>query len=384
MTKIALNIYEINKGDILLTSMTDELSLEIQKLTNSLYTHACLYLGNASFIEATLGGVNYFSPLYFIFDDIRSLKVLRLDYSKYGNIEDILTGVEFAAREFSFRKYAQLNAIKAGKLKEAEKFGKEIIETVDILDGWEKSIHCSQLVSLSYNIGGKINLVGNKKPENVTPADLEKSNLLLDVTEKVTFQIAETSNLKAKSYPLSPENSILTKQTIISQQALVALEETFKKISIPLPPDIWLVIQLLNNIEREKAIILDDNLDKILNELGFYSLLLIYIEDYDKHIDDKIETIKEKIVVGTISGANYRSYLDMLDYGIMVSKNTLNKQRQNLFTSRINYINTKFKTYKSLHGMYLNFFKFLTKTFSEKLNAYECILNNFEKEEHDK
>ena len=53
MTKFALNYYELRKGDILLTRMSDETSLGIQEITKSKFSHSSLYLGDASFIEAT-------------------------------------------------------------------------------------------------------------------------------------------------------------------------------------------------------------------------------------------------------------------------------------------------------------------------------------------
>ncbi|HRA72975.1 MAG TPA: hypothetical protein PLB11_09145, partial [Flavobacterium sp.] len=226
MSKVALNIFNLRKGDILLTSMTDDMSLSIQKMIGSKYTHACLYLGDASFIEATLDGVNYFSPLYFVFDNIDDIKILRLNYSQYKNIDEILNKIDLAARDFSFRKYAQLTALKAGRMKEAEILGKSNIDQVAILSGWEKTVHCSQLVSLAYNIGGKIQLSNTKKPENITPPDLIASTFLIDVTNEVTFQIDEVTELEAKSYPYSPENSILTKQMIVTQQALKGMSQT--------------------------------------------------------------------------------------------------------------------------------------------------------------
>jgi hypothetical protein len=86
MTKIALNYYNLHKGDIILTRMDDDVSKKIQTLTGSNYSHASLCLTSTSIIEATLNGVNLFSPLYFVFNSRDDLKVLRLRYEEYSNI----------------------------------------------------------------------------------------------------------------------------------------------------------------------------------------------------------------------------------------------------------------------------------------------------------
>lgn len=380
MSKVALNIYNLQKGDILLTSMTDELSLSIQKMIGSKFTHACLYLGNASFIEATLDGVNYFSPLYFVFDNIEDLKVLRLkNESEITNL--LLDKIEVAAREFSFRQYAQLTAIKAGKLKEAENMGHPNIDTITMLSEWEKSVHCSQLVALSYNIGANVNIISTKKPENITPADILESDLLKDVTEEVTlFIIDDSTELEAKSYPHSPENSILTQQTIVTQQALKGMKNIFQKIGVNLPPDIGLVINMLLTLDKSVASQIDVELNKVLQGLGYFNLWAIYEEDYKKNSDESIAKLKERIKSGEINETNYNDHLVFLEFGIETTYNTITKQKWNLVASKNNLHQTGFSTHKSLCSMYLNFLKFLTSVYKEKLEAYEFIQTTFENE----
>lgn len=381
MGKIALNIYELKKGDILLTSMTDELSVGIQKLIGSKFTHTSLYLGDAVFIEATLDGSNFFTPLHFLFDGIDSLKVLRLNYSDHEHIEKILSDIEYSAREFSFRQYAQLTAIKAGKLKEAELLSGATNDAVEILDGWEKSVHCSQLVALAYNIGGKISLISNKKPENVTPPDIESSNLLVDVTSLVTFEIEDDTDMEAKLYPQSPENSILTKQTFVSQQALKIIKLSEQKLGLTFPPDIGLVIQMLLTVEPDKAANLDKELNEILTKVEYYDLWSEYEQNYDQFNQDTIEIIKAKVDSGEINLENYQSYLDYFQFDILTTHNTISKQKWNLIASRNNFNNTQFDTHRELTKMYLNFLKFLTRIYGNQLDIFDCIVNSFEEKQ---
>ncbi|OFX47726.1 MAG: hypothetical protein A2X13_11305 [Bacteroidetes bacterium GWC2_33_15] len=372
MSKIALNYYNLKKGDIILTSIDDDISRKIQTLTNSKYTHASLCLTSTSVIEATLQGVNLFSPLYFVFNSIDDLKVLRLKYDNYQNIDQILLGIEDAARDFSFRKYSTFGAIKAGKAKQIDSLTDKPHEKIQLLDKWEKAVHCSQLVSLAYNIGGKITLSDSLPPELITPSDIESSIILEDVTALVTLEIGDDKIGNSKIYPNVPDNSVPSEQTIVAQTALSKLEPVFKEINYPIPPDLNYVFPLLGELEEEKAMLLDDRLDNILSLTGFYNLGEKFEQLYLQG-NDILTITSRQIENGEINKSNKDAYLFEIDFQINTNRGTIKRQTENLYTCIENYAYSQKKTFLSLIDMYKKVISFCYSCVRDGLEAKKMI-----------
>ena len=54
-----MDINDIKKGDILAYKGKNPISKIVKKLTNSNYSHLCLYIGNSVFVEADWNGIQY-------------------------------------------------------------------------------------------------------------------------------------------------------------------------------------------------------------------------------------------------------------------------------------------------------------------------------------
>ncbi|KAA5996868.1 YiiX/YebB-like N1pC/P60 family cysteine hydrolase [Pantoea sp. M_5] len=164
--KYVLNLAALKPGDIILEHGYKAHSLAIMRITGSHYSHAMLYEGS-TIIEATSGG-GVFSkiPNRFAVVEKNDLKVLRLsDEVEPSQIENIT----IFSRTLVGSKYDKSEAIKAGKKKKPSKA---------IVTGQ----FCSRLVAQCYYHAG-IALVENIN--YCSPADIEKSTLLVEVVDAV-------------------------------------------------------------------------------------------------------------------------------------------------------------------------------------------------------
>lgn len=368
MSKVGLNHYCLRKGDIILTRLADDLSNKIQQLTDSKYSHASLCLTSTSIIEATLDGVNVFSPLHHYFNSLEALRVFRLKYENYSDLDSLLTRIEDAARDFSFRKYSTFGAIRAGKAKQVDLLSSDNSEKVELIKSWEKVVHCSQLVSLAYNIGAGIKLLENIPPELVTPGDIEKSHLLIDVTNEVTYKIDDEAIGGRKLYPNPLENSSLVKQTLIAQEALELLNPVLKELNINPVQDVMQALDLFAHLESDKASILDETLNRILKQVGFYDLGQEMERDTRRIIRNR-EWVKSKVRTSQITVDNKDDHLFEIDFLIQTRIKTIERQVENRTAYLNNYLSTGRLTFLSLANMTDHFINFCKKELIDSMAA---------------
>jgi hypothetical protein len=240
------------------------------------------------------------------------------------------------------------------------------------LDKWEKSIHCSQLVALSYNIGAQVTLSDSLSPEMITPSDIEKSDILIDVTDEVTFALDDKDVIGSKLYPDSPENSTVTEQTLIAQEALQQLKLIFKELEISLPSDLNYVFPLLGELEEEKACILDKKLDSILKDVGFYDLGA-KLEKQHNDGGNKLAITIRQINENKITIDNREDYLFELDFYINTIRATIQRQTENLYVCYENFFISQKQTFLSLIKMYKHFINFCYRGISDGLDSKKLI-----------
>ena len=268
--------------------------------------------------------------------------------------------------------------MKAGIVRQAELKGEKIGHTVKLVTDWDKAVQCSQLVSLSY-MGAGIVLVDSKDPEELTPADIENSDRLVDITEKVVYEIDEREKGSYK-YPETPEDVMTFKQTIKSRQVLNDLTDVFKSIQIELPKDLGLVINLLLTIEHSKGELLDAELVRLFEKYGFLNLMEEYQQAHKKFSRENPTCAKEDINSGIINSTNFKSYLAHLDFGISVAENTLERQNLNYINAVMSYKHTGYETFRLFSDLSTQILQVVYFIRCDKLDTYNLILDQFTEE----
>ncbi|HAU5054588.1 TPA: hypothetical protein JD053_22205 [Klebsiella michiganensis] len=244
--KYILNLEALEPGDIILEHGYKLHSLAIMQITGSHYSHAMLYEGS-TIIEATSsGGVFSKVPNRFAVVNKNDLKVLRLE--KEISHED-MKNITMTARTLTGSSYNKAEAVKAGK-KKKPKHKKS------------NGQFCSRLVAQCYNS------VDIKLVENInycSPADLEKSPLLIEVDDAVK----EASEAEL-AHALAP--SIHTQHHKNSVDWVKAAKKILRKSDIEAETinDIYGATLRLRNSKVDKLIL------KEIIKSGHYSF---YIED---------------------------------------------------------------------------------------------------------
>lgn len=244
--KYVLNLEKLKPGDIILEHGYKPHSLAIMEITGSHYSHAML-LVDSTIIEATSsGGVFSKVPNRFAVVDINDLKVLRLREEISSEDMEIITTT---ARALTGSSYNKSEAIIAGKKKRP-------------LQKKSNGQFCSRLVAQCYD-SADIKLVENVN--YCSPADLEKSPLLIEVDDAVK----EASEAEL-AHALAP--SIHTQHHKSSVDWVKAAKKILRKSDIE--------AETINDIYNETLRLRNPKVDKlILKEIiksGHYSF---YLED---------------------------------------------------------------------------------------------------------
>lgn len=229
------------------------------------------------------------------------------------------------------------------------------------------------MISLAYNIGGGIKLLENVSPELITPGDIEKSQALFDVTNQVTFKIKDEDIGERKLYPNPPNNSSLVKQTLVVQEALKLLNPILRQLNLDPLQDITQAFMLFEHLEDDKASILDQNLDRILKQVGFYDLGKEMEEQHTERNFKNKEWAKNEIKIGEITHGNKDEYLFELDFFIQTIKVTIERQIKTRKTYFDNYLATGRQTFLSLTHMTDHFIKFCNCDLQDSLEAKDEI-----------
>ena len=163
----------LSPGDVLLSTVPrSSISAAIRAGTRSPFSHAAIYWGRLSFLEAVDVGVSNFNITRFGVNDITNVRVLRLKPT-VPNFRALADRAAEAAASYIGREYtvwgAILSAIRSGS------------------ENAEGRVFCSYFVAQTYLDAG-LSICAGLKPWSVTPGDLHRSDMLQDVTNSTVVE----------------------------------------------------------------------------------------------------------------------------------------------------------------------------------------------------
>ncbi|WP_110642910.1 YiiX/YebB-like N1pC/P60 family cysteine hydrolase [Salinicola sp. CPA57] len=161
--KYILDFEKLVPGDIILESGNSKFSPVIKTITDSIYSHAMIYVGH-SIIHALTDGVYSTNPQRVLTDDPKGLKVLRL---KSPLTEQARNTVVNYARNLSGSIYSVPEASLSAVLGKTRK------------SSASRQQFCSRLVAHSYRQIG-VSIANN--PDYCTPEDINRSAKLNEIT----------------------------------------------------------------------------------------------------------------------------------------------------------------------------------------------------------
>jgi len=202
------DIHQLQPFDIVLVRFPDNrFSNIIRRFCNSEFSHAIVYLGNSSFIEAEDPIVTLFSAQRYFFNSLNNIKVLRLNSTEKSTFD--VEKAETCLRGLSYCNYSNdlLGYMKSHNISE------EIITTFNDTWKWTDGVICSSLVTLPYAAGG-IDISTSLEPYYSHFGDIERYPGFEDVTNLVfTTSNEQNSDDTFDYFSLVQTGSILEKQS---------------------------------------------------------------------------------------------------------------------------------------------------------------------------
>ncbi len=182
-----INPDKLIPGDIILTNQKGFVSVLIRYFTFGKFSHAMLYLGRSSYIEAIGLGVHARNLLRFNFKSQARCRVYRLKDEHQYSVSDAIC----YARSWHGSAYSVCDAMKAGLI--------NIFESVLPFRFSMTKQFCSRLVTEAYHTAG-VNLC-NKHFTRVRPVDLQKSDKLICIEDcYLDIDSDFTDKIKKPSY----------------------------------------------------------------------------------------------------------------------------------------------------------------------------------------
>jgi hypothetical protein len=171
-------------GDVLLSTVPHSAtSAVIRSVTSSKFSHAALCTDPPGFIEAVGIGTRPFTIARVAVLDPRWVRVLRLA-ADVANSAAIARAAGREAQKYLLAKYWVAGALAAGIRAIAQPSA--------------RSVFCSHLVAQAYRAAG-LDLCPKVKPTRVTPAALDRSPYLEDVTGEVLHEV------RRNDWPVEPD-----------------------------------------------------------------------------------------------------------------------------------------------------------------------------------
>lgn len=339
-----LNTDKLLPGDILLYRDNSTLSVQIRTSANSKFSHAILYLGNHSFMEAITVGVTLFSSTRFYFPDSCELICMRLKDAD----KNVRENIAHAARVFCYRAFNMrgIHALRNGIL---------YSNGEDKLD-WPYPVFCTQFVGAAYRNAG-VDLLENQPLRNFSPLHIEQSKMLIKVSDFLTEIPADKVSSYTNYESVDGDgNALLIKQAVIAQEVRKQLVDEYKQANLEPPVDLQEAINRLLTISEE-AKIADKIISNNLIRSGFLSL-------WKDHEESNPE-LYHPFLLTEMLGANiideYTQKITQFDSLITSLAWAIDFQQKNLEASRLNYSISKFETHRLLTGMYENFVESLSR-----------------------
>lgn len=244
---------KLNTGDIILTRNKKGLiSWLIRIFTLSPYSHAAIYVGDVSYMEAIGRGVHARNVLRETFYKESDVIVLRDDSLTKSQIDSIINYVRFRHG----MAYSVLDAIKSGIT--------AIVNFKLPFKMHDNQTFCSQLVAGAFESVGK-NSFNNRQYLFVRPKDIFK--------EKSLKKIDDVYRLITKKQMIEAQKKgIIDSQDKIVSSMMKKIWKILKqeKIFIKGVSEIDFGIFQIENISRRNLI--DDKIDKIIHESGYLDM----------------------------------------------------------------------------------------------------------------
>ena len=188
---------KLKQGDIILTRSNKKNSKAICKITKSDYSHAILYVGEASYIHSDLDGVHSGNIQRLLLDELKFAKVFR--------VKDPLAVTEAVI-------YARLQV---GTSYSKSSAANAYTKTFSKLDA--KRQYCSRLVAKAFESAG-IKLVKNS--DACLPQEIADSNFVYEI-EDCTYEAREEEIEFAISYDPIEKQSEITNFILKSARKLM-------------------------------------------------------------------------------------------------------------------------------------------------------------------
>lgn len=313
--KYKLNVKALLPGDIILVGYNDEDAREIQRRTNSKFSHAMLYWYGSIIHAADI--VITENPSRILFDEDEDVCVLRLKEEYWDRIRIGL--LIYYARSFvgTFYDKRALNAMRDGKKVEPK----------------ENRQMCSRFVAQCFDYVC-LDIVDDY--ETCSPEDIYKSTLLSPIEDKSILVATQWDIDFANSYDVTSEQYKAIKSFIISlkrqfpQEDIVSLNQLENYIEKN-PTNGDIILELLKKTEYFNLCKLEkEHCQYLYNVEAFKSMwkeasrdqAFSVIRDSKRIIDERSGVIlaykKKQIMVGDI--AYYRQMLSLQEKIIETAK----------------------------------------------------------------
>ncbi len=278
-------------GDVLLSTVRrSAVSTMIRVGTASQYSHAAIYWGKFSFLEAIDEGISNYNILIKAINDKSNIRVMRLakEFDENRSLGQQAAG---AAASYIGREYWTAGAIKS-----------QLRRNTVPQDG---RMFCSYLVAQAYEDVG-VKLCPGIESQSVTPGDLSNSTLFDDVTDETTYaakpiELHEKMALVDGNNGTSPQKEFRT----AINRIMVDVRTIFHKADLQTPSSLHQAMELLicsgeSSVQKE----VDDKLADVLDVHGYqdfpHTIMFreIYIEPWEEQI---LEEIPLKNVEATLA-----------------------------------------------------------------------------------
>ncbi len=290
-------------GDIVLSTMrSSAVSAVIRSVTRSGFSHVAIYRGESNILEAVNFGVINYSVSRRGFAERRNVKVLRLGLALARREEFIAAAVE-AAENYRGRGYWTTGAA-------LSVFGNKLSDRVG-------RMFCSYFVAQVYSDAG-LSLVPGKAPTEVTPEDINRSPLLVDVSQSVVQEVPawqlqlEGRGAQDFQYLATPH----AKNQSFERSLLAMALPTLAKFGLPTPNRLTELFDTLVLLEdRQMQVELDKQLAPIFEVQDFL---------YATHLDQSTED--DPGFITALSDAPLRAVEDTLGLHLQTREKWLVRQ----------------------------------------------------------
>jgi hypothetical protein len=273
-----LDVSKLEAGDVLLERALTAASAVIRGATKGKYSHALIWMGNTDFMEAVGDGVRAMPCVRIVTSDPRRWRLLRLDSDPTA-----AAAAATYARSHSFKSYNLSGAI--ASILPTSRRARSI------------TLFCSQLVAVAYASTG-VALCPGRKPDNVTPADLERNSILKQVPSPF-IEITDPDELpifaEFEDRDAALKDSSLDAERKASQKAFRAVKGLTKRIPNPIDPRIQFrpgnLGELIELLAREGSPEGDACASKLLGELKsreYFDLLVLVVADISIYLQSRL------------------------------------------------------------------------------------------------